>query len=387
MRDVSGMFNKLSINDRGEPGRDRMKPLIYKRHKILRDDVFEMGSRGNTSDVKYHDNKKECKICKEVCKDHVTDHALERIYLMSHGKAMPKNREKAIKGVELPSITSSTVEKKNGRASLADGAKRSDPTAGGVKIERKRANLGRESRTLDGRVTLKDIGILDLMSMRKEVSRRLSKEMTNDKYIPQTLELQRIIEHHGEQSSKYYITDLHLAFEAVVKSGEMLHHISHFTNIMKVLETNHMDVVEGDEDHLFDMRMRFNQVHGITKRVKIEGKPKKKRDDEEEVLDWLVFGLEEVLVNTAQVYGDHYDFVIQESDLSKKKYKVTLRPFLFEFLARMKNIYNLMIYTTSQRAYTDKILDLIDPKGIIFKVVLCSDFCLKPSALSDVVSV
>ena len=69
-------------------------------------------------------------------------------------------------------------------------------------------------------------------------------------------------------------------------------------------------------------------------------------------------------------------------DGSKKKYNVQMRPFLREFLERLSDLYHLVVYTSSQKSYAEKVVEYIDPQDKFFKAVLASDFCLKVDSSS-----
>ena len=54
-----------------------------------------------------------------------------------------------------------------------------------------------------------------------------------------------------------------------------------------------------------------------------------------------------------------------------------------EFLERIREIYHLVVYTSSNKIYADKIVELIDPKKTLFKAVFASEYCFKVSSLEE----
>lgn len=46
--------------------------------------------------------------------------------------------------------------------------------------------------------------------------------------------------------------------------------------------------------------------------------------------------------------------------------KINLRPFVYQFLDEMKEYYNLVLFTASQKSYARKIIQILDPKKKYF---------------------
>ena len=69
----------------------------------------------------------------------------------------------------------------------------------------------------------------------------------------------------------------------------------------------------------------------------------------------LILDLDETLVH-----------VIIDNKPNSNKAKVIYRPYLFEFLARMKHIYEIVIFTVSTEDYADKVCDCIEKKEKYF---------------------
>ncbi|CAM9929675.1 unnamed protein product, partial [Scytosiphon promiscuus] len=58
-------------------------------------------------------------------------------------------------------------------------------------------------------------------------------------------------------------------------------------------------------------------------------------------------------------------------------YYVRLRPGLASFLEKIAAVYELVIWTASGQSYADAIIDLIDPKGVLFSERLYRDSCTR----------
>lgn len=56
---------------------------------------------------------------------------------------------------------------------------------------------------------------------------------------------------------------------------------------------------------------------------------------------------------------------------------VFVRPFLKEMLSRLVPLFDICVYTASEKVYADAILQKIDPKGIYFKRRLYRDKCTR----------
>lgn len=108
-------------------------------------------------------------------------------------------------------------------------------------------------------------------------------------------------------------------------------------------------------------------------------KQKKPDKDPEEITNWLFLDLDETLISSTLLPASatEFTFMLSFHDGSKKKYNVQMRPFLREFLERLSDLYHLVVYTSSQKSYAEKVVEYIDPQDKFFKAVLASDFCLK----------
>ena len=84
----------------------------------------------------------------------------------------------------------------------------------------------------------------------------------------------------------------------------------------------------------------------------------------------LVLDLDETLVHT-HLSPDHcenptYEFT---GEFMSSQYHIytSTRPYLNNFLETMSKLYDIVIFTASQKVYADTILDTIDPSGRLFK--------------------
>ena len=95
--------------------------------------------------------------------------------------------------------------------------------------------------------------------------------------------------------------------------------------------------------------------------------------------------LDETLVKSVQLppAAQDYSFMIVTHEGIKRKYQLQYRPYLMEFLERIREIYHLVVYTSSNKLYAEKIVELIDPKKTLFKAVFASEYCFKGSSLLE----
>ena len=87
----------------------------------------------------------------------------------------------------------------------------------------------------------------------------------------------------------------------------------------------------------------------------------------------LVLDLDETLIHASKVPIGKPDYVVKLSDSSR--FYILRRPGLEEFLQRMSQLYELVIYTSSEKEYATSIIDKIDPHHRI-RTILHRDHCL-----------
>jgi len=56
--------------------------------------------------------------------------------------------------------------------------------------------------------------------------------------------------------------------------------------------------------------------------------------------------------------------------------KINARPHLFEFLAAMSQVAELILFTASHKVYSEKVLECLDPKHEIFSFVFSNENCI-----------
>ncbi|XP_054792413.1 uncharacterized protein LOC129298049 [Prosopis cineraria] len=92
----------------------------------------------------------------------------------------------------------------------------------------------------------------------------------------------------------------------------------------------------------------------------------------------LVLDLDETLVHSTwePCYG--VDFTIQFNDNDNKDQTIYVRkrPFLEVFLERVSEIFEVIIFTASQRCYAEKLLDVLDPDRKFFSDRRYRDSCI-----------
>ncbi len=89
----------------------------------------------------------------------------------------------------------------------------------------------------------------------------------------------------------------------------------------------------------------------------------------------LLLDMDETLIHSEEYdhnkdqrgHPKRYDFVIEmQSGNRKQKIGVYIRPYCLEFLQRLKQNFEVVIFTAARQDYADKILDKLDPRGTIF---------------------
>eukprot|EP00735_Rhodelphis_limneticus_P003561 TRINITY_DN15047_c0_g1::TRINITY_DN15047_c0_g1_i1::g.24982::m.24982 TRINITY_DN15047_c0_g1::TRINITY_DN15047_c0_g1_i1::g.24982 ORF type:complete len:384 (-),score=61.30,sp/Q5F3Z7/CTSL2_CHICK/41.57/2e-74,NIF/PF03031.13/2e-52 TRINITY_DN15047_c0_g1_i1:805-1956(-) len=91
----------------------------------------------------------------------------------------------------------------------------------------------------------------------------------------------------------------------------------------------------------------------------------------------LVLDLDETLVHCTTGFMETPDFTFPV-DFNSEEYKVSvkMRPHCTEFLARVAELYEVVVFTASQKVYADKLLNIMDPENKYIKHRLFRDSCI-----------
>ncbi|XP_029128776.1 uncharacterized protein LOC114916369 [Cajanus cajan] len=89
----------------------------------------------------------------------------------------------------------------------------------------------------------------------------------------------------------------------------------------------------------------------------------------------LVLDLDETLVHSSKKQCDDADFIFQMYKDKPSNVYVRTRPFLREFLEKISEMFEIIIFTASRRVYAEKLLDILDPHNKLFSRRLYRDSC------------
>ncbi|KAK7271554.1 hypothetical protein RJT34_27542 [Clitoria ternatea] len=91
----------------------------------------------------------------------------------------------------------------------------------------------------------------------------------------------------------------------------------------------------------------------------------------------LVLDLDETLIHSTMEQCDDADFTFQVS-IVDKEYTVYVRkrPFLQEFLEKVSEMFEVIIFTASKRPYAEKLLDVLDPDKKFFSGRVYRESCI-----------
>ncbi|KAI9115298.1 hypothetical protein K1719_013617 [Acacia pycnantha] len=91
----------------------------------------------------------------------------------------------------------------------------------------------------------------------------------------------------------------------------------------------------------------------------------------------LALDLDETLVHSSWEPCHGVDFTVQFTDNDNQTVYVRKRPFLEVFLRRVSEIFEVIIFTASQKRYADKLLDVLDPDSKFFSGRRYRDSCIR----------
>ena len=218
---------------------------------------------------------------------------------------------------------------------------------------------------------------LDLKKIRHDIRSQMKDKASNDDDRPYLDSMQR----PRPRAAHYYISELR---SSLVGSPGSRPHVDLMASMHQCLKA--ADSIVLDSELVFVAKKeavcaKMMTVVNVMDRYASRKEGQIERESSDGVVDvkkWVLLDLDDVLVNVefGEGQGDHI-LMLQHPLGSKKRAAITFRPFLSEFLERVCEFYNILIYTSSSRSYAEKIVELIDPHRTIFKAVLCAEFCMK----------
>ncbi|KAJ7786830.1 HAD-like domain-containing protein [Mycena olivaceomarginata] len=86
----------------------------------------------------------------------------------------------------------------------------------------------------------------------------------------------------------------------------------------------------------------------------------------------LVLDLDETLLHSSRIYSQRYDFILV---VKSRTFYTMFRPGASDFLRKMSEMYEIVVFTASLRSYANPLLDRLDPHHVIHHR-LFRDSCL-----------
>ncbi|XP_010250722.1 PREDICTED: CTD small phosphatase-like protein 2 isoform X2 [Nelumbo nucifera] len=91
----------------------------------------------------------------------------------------------------------------------------------------------------------------------------------------------------------------------------------------------------------------------------------------------LVLDLDETLVHSTLEHCDDADFTFPVNfNLKEHTVYVRCRPYLKDFMERVANLFEIIIFTASQSIYAERLLNVLDPKRRIFRHRVYRESCV-----------
>lgn len=245
--------------------------------------------------------------------------------------------------------------------------------------------------------------VLDLKKFRENIlgstNQKVSKQ--EELMMSQRMNLSQLKAREGEVS--YYMGDVHNHLLFNFKDTQTMAYINHMNEMLLVLQRsssyqpltrdeldNHRSLIIqkhrplfndklGKDGHLPDISFGAKPEQVVRfKDIPMEEKLWARFKEQETVIDkWLLLDLDETLVHASFQPTDDYTFQLLLPDGTKQKVKVVLRPFVFEFLERMRGVYKLALFTSATRVYAEKMASILDPGKNIFKMVLSAELLIR----------
>ncbi|KAI9022566.1 hypothetical protein DFJ74DRAFT_643376 [Hyaloraphidium curvatum] len=152
------------------------------------------------------------------------------------------------------------------------------------------------------------------------------------------------------------------------------HHHGHHSH-MEVDDTVEDPEAEDDDDsEEFDPFWFIRNLPPYIQKPRPAALPRKTRSSPPIT---LVLDLDETLVHCSTSPLDHADITFP-IDFNGQTYEVSgrLRPHWLPFLERASQIFEVVVFTASQRVYADRLLNMLDPKRQYIKYRLFREHCL-----------
>lgn len=92
-------------------------------------------------------------------------------------------------------------------------------------------------------------------------------------------------------------------------------------------------------------------------------------------LNLVIYSSTETLIHSSMEQCDGADFTFKMITDRERTVYVRKRPFLQEFLAKVSEMFEIIIFTASKRMYAETLLDVLDPDKKFFSRRVCRESC------------